>query len=96
MNKIFTDIAWEDYLHWQTEDKKILKKINELIKDIDLNGNEGIGKPELLKHELSGLWSRRITLEHRLIYKFYDNNIYVLQCRGLMNKSILNFRNVEE
>lgn len=82
MNKIFTDIAWEDYLYWQVTDKKILKKINELIKDIKRNGNEGIGKPEPLKHELAGLWSRRITPEHRLIYKIDTENIYILQCKG--------------
>lgn len=64
---MFTDIAWQHYLHWQSEDKKILRRINELIRDIDRNGNEGIGKPEPLKHELSGFWSRRITDEHRLI-----------------------------
>ncbi|QSZ27785.1 Txe/YoeB family addiction module toxin [Aceticella autotrophica] len=82
MNKMFTDIAWEDYEYWQINDRKILKKINELIKDIDWNGNEGKGKPEPLKHELQGLWSRRITAEHRLIYKIDDKNIYILQCRG--------------
>ncbi|MDI6603815.1 MAG: Txe/YoeB family addiction module toxin [Thermoanaerobacteraceae bacterium] len=82
MNKMFTDIAWEDYEYWQINDRKMLKKINELIKDIDRNGNEGKGKPEPLKHELQGLWSRRITAEHRLIYKIDDKNIYILQCRG--------------
>lgn len=82
MNKIFTDIGWEDYKYWQMNDRKILKKINELINDIDRNGNEGMGKPEPLKHELQGLWSRRITAEHRLIYKIDDANVYILQCRG--------------
>jgi len=82
MIKLFTDIAWEDYLYWQTTDKKIIRKINELIKDIDRNGNDGIGKPEPLKHELEGLWSRRISPEHRLIYKIADEKIYILQCRG--------------
>jgi len=82
MNKIFTDIAWTDYLYWQSTDKKILKKINDLLKDIDRNGHEGIGKPEPLKNELSGLWSRRITIEHRLIYKIEDEYINILQCRG--------------
>ena len=61
MNKIFSDEAWGDYLYWQENDKKILKKVNGLLKDIDRNGNEGLGKPEPLKHELSGYWSRRIT-----------------------------------
>ena len=82
MNKIFTEIAWNHYLYWQQEDKKILKKINELIKDIDRNGNEGIGKPEPLKHELSGYWSRRITNVHRLIYSIDDENIYIVSCKG--------------
>ena len=82
MNKLFTDIAWEDYLYWQVMDRKMLKKINELIKDIERNANEGIGKPEPLKHELSGLWSRRITPEHRLIYKIDAEGIYILQCKG--------------
>lgn len=82
MNKVFTDIAWEDYLYWQVNDKKMLKKINDLLKDIDRNGNEGLGKPEPLRHELEGFWSRRISPEHRLIYKIDDENIYVVQCRG--------------
>ena len=82
MNKLFTDIAWEDYLYWQAVDKRILKKINDLIKDIERNGNEGIGKPEPLKNEQDGCWSRRITPEHRLIYKLDQECIYVLQCRG--------------
>ena len=82
MNKRFTDITWEDYLYWQTNDRKILRKINDLIKDIERNGNEGIGKPEPLKHELEGIWSRRITLEHRLIYKLTGTEIIILQCRG--------------
>ena len=85
MNKVFTDIAWEDYLYWQTTDKKILRKVNELLKDIDRNRNEGLGKPEPLKHELDGFWSRRITPEHRLIYKVDDENIYIVQCRGHYN-----------
>ena len=82
MNKVFTNIAWEDYLYWQAIDKKILRKINELLKDIERNGNEGLGKPELLKHELEGFWSRRITLEHRLIYQVIGENINIIQCRG--------------
>jgi toxin YoeB len=81
MNKIFSDISWRHYLYWQANDKKVLKKINELIKDIDRNGNEGLGKPEPLKNELSGLWSRRITSEHRLIYSLDEENIYIYSCR---------------
>ena len=82
MNKVFSKTAWEEYLYWQTEDKKVLKRINDLIKDIERNGNTGNGKPEGLKHELSGFWSRRITEEHRLIYSLDDKNIYVVGCRG--------------
>lgn len=85
MNKVFTEIAWEDYIYWQVTDKKILKKINELIKDIERNGNQGLGKPEALKYELDGFWSRRISPEHRLIYRFDDENIYIVQCRGHYN-----------
>ncbi len=82
MNKIFSDIAWAHYLYWQSEDKKILRKVNELIRDIERNGNEGLGKPEPLKHELSGYWSRRITEIHRLIYSIDDGNIYIASCKG--------------
>lgn len=82
MNKIFSDISWEHYLYWQANDKKVLKKINELIKDVDRNGNDGFGKPEPLKHEFRGLWSRRITDEHRLIYSLDNENIYIYSCRG--------------
>jgi toxin YoeB len=82
MNKIFTDKAWEHYKYWQITDRKISKKLNELIKDIDRNGNEGLGKPEPLKFELSGYWSRRITERDRLIYKIDDKNIYIVSCKG--------------
>lgn len=82
MNKVFSDIAWEHYQYWITMDKKILKKINELIRDIERNGNEGIGKPEPLKNELSGFWSRRITEVHRLIYSIDNDNIYIAKCRS--------------
>ena len=73
MKIIWDNKAWEEYVEWQTIDRKIVKKINELIKDIQKNGNEGIGKPEALKHELSGYWSRRITEKHRLIYFITEN-----------------------
>jgi len=82
MNKLFSDGAWEQYLYWQTEDKRILRKINELIRDIDRNGNQGLGKPEALKHELAGFWSRRITDEHRLIYSIDSDSIYIASCRS--------------
>ena len=81
MNKVFSDLAWEEYLYWQLNDRKLLKKINDLVKDIERNGNEGLGKPEPLRHELEGLWSRRISPEHRLIYKFDEENIYILKCK---------------
>ena len=81
MNKVFSDLAWEEYLQWQLNDRKLLKKINDLLKDIERNGNEGLGKPEPLRHELEGLWSRRISPEHRLIYKFDEENIYILKCK---------------
>ena len=81
MNKIWSDEAWEDYLHWQTQDKKTLKRINQLIKDIDRNSYEGIGKPEPLVRNLSGFWSRRIDEKNRLVYRIKDGNIEIAQCR---------------
>lgn len=81
MNKIFTKNGWDDYVYWQTEDKKILRKINQLIVDITRNGNEGVGKPEVLSGNLTGLWSRRINDKDRLIYKIDQENIYILACR---------------
>ena len=81
MDIIFQDEAWEDYLYWQQTDKKTLKKINSLIKAIERNPFEGIGNPEPLKHNLSGYWSRRINLEHRLVYRIANNQIRIVQCR---------------
>ncbi|EIC20506.1 toxin-antitoxin system, toxin component, Txe/YoeB family [Thiorhodovibrio frisius] len=66
--------AWEDYLYWQQEDKRILKRVNALVKDVQRNPFEGIGKPEPLKHEWSGFWSRRINDEHRLVYTYQDGH----------------------
>ncbi|HHD79004.1 MAG TPA: Txe/YoeB family addiction module toxin [Epsilonproteobacteria bacterium] len=77
----FSDDAWEDYLYWQQNDKKILKKINRLIKEIQREPFEGIGEPEPLKYNWSGYWSRRISIEHRLVYKVSDDNLMVAQCR---------------
>lgn len=74
MNKIFTDNGWKDYVYRQTEDRKTLKKIKQLIEDICRNGNEGIGKPEQLSRNLAGFWSRRINDKDRLIYKIDENN----------------------
>lgn len=81
MNKVFTKNGWNDYLHWQTEDWKTLRKINQLIEDIARNGNEGAGKPEILNGNLAGFWSRRINDKDRLIYKIDSENIYILACR---------------
>ncbi|MDO4773054.1 MAG: Txe/YoeB family addiction module toxin [Bacillota bacterium] len=74
--------AWEDYLYWQTQDKKMLKRINQLIKDISRNPFEGIGKPEPLKGNLSGFWSRRIDEEHRLVYSVEEDLVLIFACRG--------------
>ncbi len=81
MNKAFTDIGWEDYLYWQTEDRNTLRKINTLLKDIERNGNEGIGKPEPLTGDLSGFWSRRINQKDRLIYALEMDQIIIIACR---------------
>lgn len=81
MNVSFTENAWEDYIYWQKVDKKIVKRINELLKDIKRNPFEGLGKPELLKYDLAGTWSRRITEEHRLVYQVEGDNLIVFTCR---------------
>ena len=81
MNKIFTKNGWEDYIYWQTEDRKTLRKINQLIEDIARNGNEGMGKPEDLRGNFVGFWSRRSKDKDRLIYKIDEENIYILACR---------------
>jgi len=81
MKLIFSQKAWEDYLYWQQTDKQLVKKINQLIKDISRNPFDGLGKPEPLKHELSGFWSRRITDEHRLVYEVYENAVGIVSCR---------------
>ena len=81
MNLIFSDKAWEEYMYWQNIDKQILKKINQLIKDIKREPFEGIGKPEPLKYELSGFWSRRISDEHRLVYEVSESYIAIVSCR---------------
>jgi toxin YoeB len=82
MRKLWTDRAWDDYLYWQTQDKKTLRRINQLIKDIERNGHEGIGKPEPLKGNLSGWWSRRIDDTNRIVYRFKGGNLEISQCRG--------------
>ena len=83
MSKIWSDEAWEDYLYWQTQDKKTLKRINALIKDIDRNGAmNGIGDPEALKGNLQGYFSRRINEKDRLVYRIENNQLLIAQCRG--------------
>jgi len=81
MDLLFTPEAWEDYLYWQSRDKKMLQKINRLLKEIARTPFEGSGKPESLRYELQGCWSRRIDREHRLVYEVYEDRIHVLVCR---------------
>lgn len=81
MDLYFTRPAWEDYIYWQQNDFKLLERINELIKDIQHHPFTGIGKPEPLKFELKGYWSRRINQEHRLVYKVENKIVYIVQCR---------------
>ena len=81
MNLIFSDKAWDEYVYWQQTDKQILKRINQLIKDIKREPFDGIGKPEPLKYELSGFWSRRISDEHRLVYEVSKSYIAIVSCR---------------
>ena len=81
MKLVWDEDAWDDYLYWQTQDRKVLKRINSLLTDIQRNGNDGIGKPEALKHGFHGFWSRRITDEHRLVYKITNTEILIAQCR---------------
>lgn len=82
MNRIFSNVGWNDFMEWVKEDRKIAHKIDTLLKDIERNGNEGLGKPEPLRHDFTGYWSRRITDKDRLIYRFDENNIYIAACKG--------------
>jgi len=81
MRICFQKNGWADYLYWQQNDKKILKRINQLIRQIERNPFKGIGKPEALKFDMRGYWSRRIDSEHRLVYTMRDNDLIVVQCR---------------
>lgn len=81
MKLIFSESAWDDYLYWQKTDKKVVKRINQLISDIQRSPFEGVGKPEPLKHALSGYWSRRIDSEHRIVYRTNDDAVFVAQLR---------------
>ena len=81
-NILFTETAWEDYCYWQNQDKKTLKKFNQLLNDIKRHNFTGIGKPEPLKNELSGFWSRRIDEKNRIVYKIENDIIQIIQCKG--------------
>lgn len=78
----FSENGWNDYIYWQSQDKKTLKKINQLLQDILRNGNVGVGKPEPLKNNLSGFWSRRIDDQNRLVYRISDDRIEIISCCG--------------
>lgn len=82
MRLLWEDRAWDDYLYWQTQDKKTLKRINALIKDIQRNPFKGIGKPEPLKGNLSGWWSRRIDDTNRIVYYQQQDMLFIVACRG--------------
>lgn len=81
MNTFWTDDAWADYLRWRSENQKVFKRINRLVEAIATDPFRGIGKPEALRHDLTGYWSRRITEEHRLVYKVAAKKIYIISCR---------------
>jgi toxin YoeB len=85
MRKLWSDRAWDGYLYWQSHDKTTLKRINQLIRDIERGGYDGIGKPEPLRGDLSGWWSRRIDEANRLVYRIQDEKIEIIQCRGHYN-----------
>ena len=82
MNRIFSRTAWNHFMEWVKEDRKLACKVDALLSDIERNGHEGIGKPEALRHDFAGYWSRRITEKDRLIYRCDDNNIYIAACKG--------------
>ena len=82
MKKIWFDEAWEDYIYWQQQDKKTLKRINALLKEIERENFKGIGKPEPLKGELSGFWSRRIDDTNRIVYRIVEGRREILSCKG--------------
>ena len=82
MKLLWEERAWGDYLYWQMQDRQTLKRINDLLKDVQRNAYEGIGKPEPLRENLSGCWSRRIDETNRLVYRIQDGSLYILACRG--------------
>ena len=81
MKLVFADQAWDDYLYWQKHDRRMVERINNLIREIQREPFSGIGKPEPLKHALAGFWSRRITDEHRLVYQLRDEQLIIVQAR---------------
>ncbi|TQS44225.1 Txe/YoeB family addiction module toxin [Cryptosporangium phraense] len=81
MKLVWSTRAWDEYVWWQSHDRKVVNRINLLLQDILRNGNDGIGKPEPLKYERHGYWARRITLEHRLVYKVVDEDVRIAECR---------------
>ena len=81
MKLVFSDEAWEDYLYWLKQDRRMVDRINKLIKDVQRSPFEGVGKPEPLKHALSGFWSRRITDEHRMVYRVEEDSLQIAQLR---------------
>ncbi len=89
MKKIWFDEAWEDYIYWQNQDKKTIRRINSLIKDIERNKLEGIGKPEALKGDLNGFWSRRIDDTNRLVYRINNDILEIVSCKGHYNWYII-------
>ena len=84
-NIMFTERAWEEYCYWQNQDRKTLKRINQLLIDIKRNEFAGIGKPEPLKNDLSGFWSRRIDEANRIVYRIVNEQIEIVQCKGHYN-----------
>lgn len=81
MRLVWDPLAWEDYLWWQVQDRRVLRRIDALIEDVCRHGNEGIGKPEPLRYDFAGYWSRRITDEHRLVYKVTETEVRIAACR---------------
>ena len=82
MNLVFSDQSWSEYLFWQENDKQLLKRINKLIREIQRDPHNGIGKPEPLRHQLSGYWSRRITEEHRIVYAVVDDSLWIVKLKN--------------
>ena len=81
MKLIFADAAWEDYLYWQKQDRKVLERINKLVQEVKREPFSGVGKPEPLRHALAGFWSRRITDEHRMVYRVEGDHLLIAQLR---------------